>query len=160
MDAVIVLTGSREWTAVTALEAVLMDAWHDALQLGYTGIVLRHGDCPDGADAAGDAWARRNDLPVDPMAADWDSCGDGCPARPHRIRRPPGDRLHPGVLPDYCPVAGPRRNRRLVAKDPVPVLCVAAPLGRSVGTRGCMRLARAAGVPVRLVEPATGGTPR
>lgn len=155
MDAVIILTGSRAWTDRLALETALFDVWHDALQVGYDRIVLWHGDCPEGADALGDRWARANRIEVHGLAADWDFCGPGCPPTPHRRQKRPGDRVHPGRLDTYCPMAGPRRNNRLVIGRNA-ALCVAAPLGKSVGTRGCMKIAVAAGIPIRLVEPGPG----
>lgn len=112
-------------------------------------LVLRHGACPEGFDALADAWALARGLMPERCPAAWDSCAWDCPKTAHRIRKRPGDRLHPGMLPDYCPGAGPRRNARMVGLGAD--LMIAAPLGRSYGTRGCMRLARAAGIPVRVI---------
>ncbi len=41
--ALIGLTGSRRWTDIHNLEDTLCLVWHDALQVGYTGIELMHG---------------------------------------------------------------------------------------------------------------------
>ena len=47
----------------------------------------------------------------------------------------------------YGKAAGPMRNREMV--DLGASVCLAFPLGASRGTRGCMELARAAGITVR-----------
>ncbi len=119
-------------------------------------ILVRHGACPGdtSADHAVTDWVKACGewcgVTEDPTAADWDHCAAGCP-RGHRRRKKPRDIHHPGLLPDYCPAAGPRRNAAMVAKMPRPDLCLAAPHGASPGTRGCMKLAAAAGIPVREV---------
>lgn len=119
-------------------------------------ILVRHGACPGpkSADQAVTEWMRQNGewfgATEDPQPADWDHCAPDCPTTPgHRRTKRPGDIHHPGLLPDYCPGAGPRRNAGAVALGAD--LCLAAPHGASYGTRGCMRLARAAGIPVREV---------
>ena len=111
-------------------------------------IVLVHGACPDGFDALADAWAVARGVERELHAADWDSCAWGCPPGHRRWKRL-GDTAHPGMLADYCPGAGPRRNALMVGLGAE--VCVAAPVGWSRGTRGCMRLARAAGIRVRMV---------
>jgi hypothetical protein len=50
------------------------------------------------------------------------------------------------MLPDYCPYAGPRRNAAMVAKGAA--LLVAAPEAGGLGTQNCIRLAKAARMPV------------
>lgn len=136
----ILLTGSRSWPDVPLLEATLLDVWHDATQLGYDGILLTHGACPDGADAQGDAWAERNGVPRDPHRADWEGpCGPGCQ---------PGHRK-PRRGSDYCPRAGHRRNQNMV--DLRPLLVVAAHHRGSRGTADCLRRAARAGIPVRTI---------
>ncbi|TYK45192.1 hypothetical protein [Actinomadura decatromicini] len=125
---------------------------------GARNIVIRHGACPGGADQifqefceSEAAWFDREgrSLIVDPVPADWDFCGPDCPPRRHRVRKKPGDVFHPGVLDDYCPGAGPRRNLAMVEKLPRPDVAVGFPLGRSSGTENCLRAAKAAGIPVR-----------
>lgn len=46
--------------------------------------------------------------------------------------------------------AGPKRNQAMV--DTGPDLCIGFPLGDSRGTRGCMKFAGAAGIPVITVD--------
>ena len=78
--------------------------------------------------------------------------GNPCPSVPHRRVKAPGDIHHPGELDTYCPTAGPRRNAVMVAKAPRADRVVAFPHGASYGTRGCMRLAREAGIPVEVIR--------
>lgn len=121
-------------------------------------IVIRHGACPGGADRlvaefceSEAEWFERGGrrLVDDPVPADWDHCGPDCPPRPHRHGKPPGDVFHPGALPDYCPGAGPRRNRLMTVRVPRPDVAVGFPLGRSYGTWNCLKAARTAGIPVK-----------
>ncbi|MER6183088.1 hypothetical protein [Streptomyces sp. NPDC001652] len=120
-------------------------------------VVVRHGDCPgkQSVDAAVAEWIEACGellgVTADPMPADWDNCAPTCPPVPHRRTKKPGDIAHPGLLDDYCPGAGPRRNRGMLTKEPKPELLLAAPHGHSVGTRGCMKLARGAGIKVHEV---------
>lgn len=77
----------------------------------------------------------------EPHPADWDGCVPSC--RPgHRKVRWDGTW--------YCPTGGFRRNQDMV--DTGVDVCCALPLGASPGTRDCMRRARAAGVPVRIIR--------
>lgn len=84
--------------------------------------VVVHGDAP-GGDQMAKVWARSRralDARVrdEPYPADWD--------RHHRA-------------------AGPKRNAVMVSKGAD--VCEGFPIGRSPGTRGCMRLAKKAGIP-------------
>jgi glutathione S-transferase len=99
------------------------EAVHAALAfaLGELGpLTVVHGGCPTGADAAASAWSRRFGCELEVWPADWERHGKA---------------------------AGPRRNAAMVAAGADLVL--AFPLGASSGTRGTMRLAVAAGIPVR-----------
>lgn len=114
----ILLTGSRDWVD----EALIWDALYPYLpargSLMHT-VTLVHGDCPTGADAlASLLWTANGGL-EEPHPAQWDL---------------------------YGKAAGPIRNRKMVELGAG--VCLAFPLGRSAGTRGCMRLAEAAGIPV------------
>lgn len=82
------------------------------------------GDCPTGADHAAARWALGRGVQLDVFYADWQRHGKA---------------------------AGPLRNGHMV--DSGADLCLAFPFGRSPGTRGCMRLAEAAGIPVEVIEP-------
>ena len=138
--ALIGLTGSRRWPDVPLLEDTLVGVWHDALQVGYTGIELMHG-CAEGADTMGGQWADRNGILVRERPADWEGpCGSEC--RPgHRRRNRRGS--------EYCPLAGHRRNQGMV--DEKPVLFVAASYRNSTGTADCARRAKRAGIPMHTI---------
>lgn len=149
---VIALTGSREHPKPElAVYAVADYVLNEAPGL----VVVRHGDCPgeQSVDAVVAAWidecGQLLGVTADPMPADWDHCTDRCKPG-HRRLKQPGDTAHPGLLDDYCPAAGPLRNARMLAKVPRPELLIAAPHGQSVGTRGCMKIAAAAGI--RIAE--------
>jgi hypothetical protein len=119
---------------------------------GFHRLVVVHGACPTGGDQFASHWAlAAADVGVleEPHPADWDLCAPDCPTDAHRRAKRPGDTAHPGRLDTYCPGAGPRRNAHMISLGAG--LCLAAPLGRSYGTRGCMRLATAAGIPT--IEP-------
>jgi len=134
--ALIGLTGSRLWPDVPLLETTLLLVWHDALEVGYTGIELMQG-CAEGADTIGRQWAIRNGILVRDRAADWDGpCGPECQPG-HRSRNRRGT--------DYCPLAGHRRNQQMV--DERPVLFVGASYRNSSGTADCLRRAKQAGIP-------------
>jgi hypothetical protein len=123
-----------------------------AHHVGFHRLVVVHGACPTGGDLYAHHWALgAADVGVleEPVPADWDLCAADCPPAGHRRPKRPGDTAHPGRGDDYCPGAGPRRNSAMVGRGAD--LCLAAPLGRSYGTRGCMRLAAAARIPV--IEP-------
>lgn len=152
---VIALTGSREHPDPLVAVSAVADY---VLNVALGPVILRHGDCrgPKSVDQAVDEWIRDCGVllgvAADPMPADWDHCAPTCPPVPHRRTKKPGDTAHPGLLDDYCPGAGPRRNTGMLTKLPRPELLIAAPHGPSVGTRGCMKLARAAGIEVREVS--------
>ncbi|MGW6222256.1 hypothetical protein ACWF8U_20500 [Streptomyces olivaceus] len=156
---VILLTGSRDLTEPGIVAGTLADF---AINIATGPVIIRHGACPGqkSADQLASAWinspANRYGLLEDPMPADWDNCAPNCPpADGHRRIKRPGDTAHPGLLPDYCPKAGPRRNAAMVSKQPRPEYGIAFPEpGRvSYGTRNCIRLAEAAGIPVKQVTP-------
>lgn len=144
----VLVSGSRDWTDVDHV-ALRLD---DVLANHPEGLLVVHGACPDGLDAIADAWAVATpNVGVERHPADWDSCAWECPMSAHRFQKRAGDRLHPGILPDYCPKAGPRRNALMVGLGAE--LMLGWPLGRSPGTRGCMGLARRAGIRVRDQVP-------
>ena len=98
-----------------------------------------------GADWVAGCIARNWGFGEERHPADWDTCAPACnPA--HRQRRPGGGGT-------YCPNAGPRRNAEMVATRPDVCLGFPAPGGKSRGTRGCIALAQAAGIPVVVHEP-------
>jgi YspA, cpYpsA-related SLOG family len=73
----VIICGSRNWTGVAAVERIhhtllavemLCTALNSPLQ-------LVHGDCPIGADAIADRWARRRDYDPILFPADWNKYG-------------------------------------------------------------------------------------
>lgn len=140
MTARILITGSRSWPDPQMLADALMDAWHDATQLGYQRIVTVHGGA-DGADTLARLWAEGHGLEHEQYNADWSG---PCPAD-----CPPGHRRQRARSGDYCPTAGHRRNQHMV--DQGADLCIAFHHNNSTGTADCMRRAAAAGIPVRKV---------
>ena len=79
-------------------------------------ITLVHGACPTGPDEMASRLTKLcPDLFVEEKhPADWDHCDQSCKPG-HRVMKKPGDIVHPGKLDDYCPSAGPRRNRLMAA---------------------------------------------
>ncbi|MEV0556302.1 hypothetical protein AB0I27_22970 [Streptomyces sp. NPDC050597] len=150
---VIAVTGSREHPDPLVVTSYIADY---VLNIAPGPVVVRHGACPgeQSVDQAVATWIDQCGewlgVTADPMPADWDHCTDRCPPG-HRRMKKPGDTAHPGIEPDYCPAAGPLRNARMLGKQPAVKLLVAAPHGPSVGTRGCMKIARAAGIEIREV---------
>ena len=119
----ILVTGSRDWADVGIIQRALAEAWD---RLGRPDdATLVQGECHlGGADRiAADTWRA------------W-----GYPVEGHPAERGPDGR-----------VLGPERNARMVALGAD--LCLAFPLPASRGTRNCMALARAAGIPVYEYAP-------
>ncbi|WP_328336796.1 hypothetical protein [Streptomyces violaceus] len=154
---VILLAGARHLTEPGIVPGTLYDL---AVNIAEGPVVVRHGACPGerSADQAASDWINdlgaRYGLTDDPMPADWDHCAPDCPTDAgHRRRKRPGDVAHPGLLPDYCPTAGPRRNAGMVAKLPRPawMLAFPEPGQPNYGTRNCIRLAEQAGIRVHEI---------
>jgi hypothetical protein len=150
--ALIGFTGSRSWPDPQLLEDTLLDVWHDALQIGYDGIEVIHGDA-DGADTITDTWAERHGVPRRRRPADWDGpCATNCPPAHRRTNRR-------GM--EFCPLAGHRRNQQIVDERPVMFVaaatrcaaprCASKAPHDSHGTADCMRRAKAAGIPVHRI---------
>lgn len=92
--------------------------------LGGGDFIVVHGGAR-GADRFAELWARRTDLYVESEIhrADWATHGRA---------------------------AGPIRNAAMVAAGAD--LLLAFPMGPSPGTRGCIRMAQLAGIPIRVFE--------
>jgi hypothetical protein len=141
----VLVTGSRSWTDDQAVADALLDAWHDITQTIGTGarMIVVHGDCPTGADAIAKQWARSNDRIQEPHPADWAApCPDNCLPKPHRKTS--------AKHGEYCPLAGHRRNQFMV--DLGADLVLAFHRDNSRGTDDCIRRAKKAGIPVRILE--------
>lgn len=119
----ILVTGSRDWDDRDVINDALYAVW---VEWGRPrDAVLVQGECHlGGADGiAKDIWKRQG-LPVESHPAEFGPDGH---------------------------VLGPKRNQHMV--DLGADVCLAFPLPSSRGTRNCMRLAREAGIPVRVFEP-------
>jgi len=107
----VIVTGSRDYKD---WEAVWREM--DSLYEEHGSLWVFHGACPTGADHFAEEWVRNWYFPrkvgQKTFPADWDNCAPDCPPG-HRRMKKPGDTAHPGRLPDYCPSAGPRRNREM-----------------------------------------------
>ena len=119
----ILVTGSRDWTDRETVARALFDAWDE---LGRpSDAILVQGECHlGGADQiAAEVW-RTQGYPVEG---------------------------HPAEMGPNGHVLGPKRNAEMVALGAD--ICLAFPLPSSRGTKNCMRLAREAGIPVKVYEP-------
>src|SRR3954468_22418909 len=152
----VLVTGSRTFSDVPAIETALLDAWHDAREQGWPGIEVIEGQA-SGADTIAGNWAERNQehgVGHQPMPAQWSTCAPKCP---------PGHRRKAHDV-TYCPTAGHRRNTAMVALQPEVVLafidhCTSARCTKpkphdSHGVTHCIKAAKAAGVPVLEVRAA------
>lgn len=135
----ILLTGSRMWHDVPLLTAALDDQ-----ACGHDHVTLIHGRC-DPRNTGGDRipWG---DALADPelgpfLGADWH-------AHQHAVARGWAVQEYAANWFLYGNSAGPIRNQRMVDLRPSANVCVAAPLGKSPGTRDCMARARKAGIRV------------
>lgn len=118
----VIVTGSRKWADRVAVHRAL-DEQYRALEAGHLTVV--HGGCASGADAYAAEWCWWNveaSVVQESHAADWDRHGKA---------------------------AGPIRNGQMVAKGADLVLAFLQPGAPNNGTRNCIKLARAAGIPVR-----------
>lgn len=124
----VLVTGSRQWPrerAVVVRDAIAAVAGDREPAL----VTVVHGACQNregrllGADRWADLTAERLGYCVERYPAAWRELGRA---------------------------AGMIRNRAMVALGAD--VCLAFPLGRSPGTRGCVREAERAGIPVRVTE--------
>lgn len=117
----LLVSGSRAYQREAFLREQMELA---ALDLGFTGLVVVHGDCPTGADR---------------MAKQWALEQYGFGVREER---------HPAEWARFGAYAGPKRNRDMVERGADRVL--AFPHRDSKGTWGLVDLAMAAGLDVRV----------
>jgi hypothetical protein len=122
----ILVTGSRDWTDWGVIYRALVQAWDEVQRDGRA--VLVQGECHLGGA----------DLIAKQIWESW-----GLPVE-----------SHPAEMGPDGHVLGPKRNAHMVSLGAD--LCLAFPLPSSRGTRNCMRLAREAGIPVRVIPPGTG----
>lgn len=143
----VLVCGSRSYEDRFPIHASL-----DALALGLPPgekIIVINGFAA-GVDRMADEWASDHETGQPwRFAADWATCTDACPPGHHRTNRA-------GAI--YCPLAGIRRNQRMLDEGrPELVLAFTdKPLTRSKGTADMVRRARAAGITVVVHEPPRG----
>lgn len=118
----VVVTGSRAWQDRSAVFRALTRLWAD-----HGPFTLVHGACSTGADFMAHEWydllGRHEGCYEVQFHADWDGLGKG---------------------------AGPERNERMISAGADLVL--AFPLPGGSGTQHTVRLAEAAGIPVRILS--------
>ncbi len=119
---VVLVTGSRELYSYEPVWIALYDQYKIAYREGKR-LMVRHGDCPMGADSFARLWCKAMQPAVieQRRPADWER---------------------------YGKPAGPKRNTEMVYEDPMPDVCLAFPRGEARGTRHCTGEARKAGIPV------------
>lgn len=130
----VLVTGSRTWTDTSIIRDALAEVWHPRN-------VLVHPACRTGADALADAcwryWGGR--VERHPAETVYQPCRDDCRHGPRR-------RDQRGRY--YCPTPPQRRNRLMVASGVD--ICLAFIQSKSSAATETARLARQAGIPVRL----------
>lgn len=127
----VLVTGSRDWSDGKTLYDALSYTYLDWKRSGppYSEeFVVVHG-AARGADTLAQAWVESVGsqdayITAESYPAEWER---------------------------YGAAAGHKRNKVMV--DTGIDLCLAFPLGKSPGTRGCMRLAKKAGIPVKQFQP-------
>lgn len=133
----ILVTGSRKWRDEAAI-ARGISGWLSSIGTcighAYPIPVIVHGGQRTKDPETGE-W----------FGADWLA---GCIARGWGF----GEERHPADWDRHGRRAGPVRNAAMVATRPD--VCLGFPIGESHGTRGCMALARAAGILVIDHDPA------
>jgi hypothetical protein len=116
----VLVTGSRDWTDLLALDKAL-GAEKSLADIDQKRMVVVHG-AARGADAMAEEWAKRNGVAVERHPARWRENGV------------------------YNPYAGLYRNRQMVMAGAD--ICLAFIRSGSRGATHCARLAEEAGIPV------------
>jgi hypothetical protein len=119
----ILVTGSRNWRDRETVRAAIETALGTYATIGLP--VLVHGDCVGADTLAHIEWMRL------------------LSSRPGALAQP---EVHRADWKLHGRAAGPIRNQQMV--DAGATVCLAFPLGKSIGTRGCMAMAAKAGIPV------------
>lgn len=136
------VTGSRNWpwpsVVFHELDRVFSDNKNGLL------VVLEGG--AGGVDSYAADWMKTHPfynrwIFGERYGAKWYECGPECTPG-HRRRRKDGT--------EYCPMAGHRRNQKMV--DAGADICLAFRFAKSSGTTDCMMRAQKAGIEVRLFD--------
>ncbi|MFG3509682.1 SLOG family protein [Streptomyces sp. NPDC047821] len=123
----VIVTGSRRWSD----KAAVWDALNAVYQ-EHGPFLLVHGDCSTGADAMAREWVEAASRLVQVQEQRFPAAWDYWAARGNAKR------------------AGPERNRRMVEAGADLVL--AFPLPEGSGTQHTIKLAREAGIEVRVIK--------
>lgn len=125
----ILITGSRTWTGpmAEAKIAEVLEAFETLATVLGEPLIVRHGACPEGADAIADRWLLRRGYEPERFPADW--------ARHGRS-------------------AGPLRNRQMAASQQEINHCVGFRRDglSSRGTTDCLLVAIRNGIPTTVIE--------
>lgn len=149
----ILATTSRWWSDVPALTAAL-----DEQARGHDHVTLIHGRCdPRTTNADYIAEHGTDRVPWDVALAHPEYgpyAGGDWHAHHHALARGWTVEAYAANWALHRNAAGPIRNQRMVDLRPVADVLVAAPLGKSPGSRDCMARARKAGIRVvDVTEP-------
>lgn len=133
----ILVTGSRDWpkSKFEQIDDDICDTfgytkWWEV----YDRITVIHGECPyGGADLAASIAIKRIKNSDDGANSDFFF-----------------EESYSADFKTLGAKAGPIRNKLMVSKGAD--ICLAYPIGESKGTRGCIKLAKAAGIPVKITE--------
>jgi len=123
----VLITGSRSWDLGPDFAERVVTG---LLQKHGPGLILIHGDCPSGVDAAIQEACEEVGVPTERHPADWQALGKG---------------------------AGPRRNQAMVDLGAALCLAFSRDLHASRGTADCARRARASGIPTWHVRSEAPG---
>ncbi|HEV2928789.1 MAG TPA: DUF2493 domain-containing protein [Propionibacteriaceae bacterium] len=142
----VLVCGGRSYNDHQAIESRLSELQAECEANGKRLVVVEGG--ARGADSIAGRWAQRTEgVEHHRVEASWHGpCAADCPPDHRRRDR---DRF------SYCPLAGLRRNQKMLDDHPVDLVIawVGKPLAGSKGTADMVRRARNAGVPVELHEP-------
>lgn len=123
----VLITGSRTWEGPQAEARIhlVLSACQGLAEALESPLTVVHGDCPTGADAVADRWARRRDE-------------DGVLVDPH-----------PANFKEHGPHAVEINNGLMVGEGAD--MCVAFWRDESPGTGDCLNKAQASGIPTFII---------
>jgi len=121
----VLITGSRNWEGRWAERelGLILDTLELLADFLNSPLIIVHGDCPTGADALADRWARSRDYEPEIHPANWVTGGKG---------------------------AGLFRNSHMVNLGAD--MCIGFLRDSSKGTTDCLTKAKAAGIPTFVVH--------
>lgn len=123
---ILILTGSRTWDDAKTIREALDAVARGLIEAGDLELVVRHGACPNGADAIADMWVRSWTDPALHVTAD----------------------RHPALWRKFGKRAGMVRNEQMIALGASLVLAFIR--DDSPGATHCAELASDRGIPLRV----------